>query len=608
MRQRLAAWASVLLLASAAAAQEPDFTVRFDAEAVPVAPGLLFGMNDINNASPGVWKAWAESVHPHDGLIRVWLKYHLGQLNETHFRTCQEAKDAGFGIFLTIVGKPGVRADQRAGEILTAPDPKVFAQQAARDVARLLEKGLPIRYIEIWNEPDMPENWEDSDETFATFFAQAGAQLRPLVDAKIKIGGPGMAASYGGGLRLFKLLTAACKASGWRPDFLSWHDYSGLPMDQLYHNTARRVTEMARADGLGAPELILSEWNCGLPGRSKPYPALDDHRGAAVFVSMATALAQTPVTHSLFFMLQDGSWDTNVDFGGFGVGVFTLHGAPKALLAAMRMVARVCALPRVPVTPRERLPANFSLLATRSGSRGYLMAASVVGGKTEEHARKLVEAGGVDLSSLNGKEDVIQRYAKGDLPYERTGLPAQDRAVWERAVAEMRALAQEARQTDRRITVRMNGAPARLIGAWVIDERHGNPIADADLRKQFKPFEGGWYPAAAQMTLQQLRGEGVPEDQVKIIEAAFRDKRHGAMSGVPAETAARAKTIFESMQDRVLNEVPRELARHPAAAAAKVPVRDWAQLEGDLLTLRLPPFTSLMLEVSWDPQAHEDEQ
>jgi len=62
------------------------------------------------------------------------------------------------------------------------------------------------------------------------------------------------------------------------------------------------------------------------------------------------------------------------------------------------------------------------------------------------------------------------------------------------------------------------------------------------------------------------------------------------------------------MQQRAENDVPRELARHPAAAPGKVPFKEWAQLEGDLLTLRLPPFTSLMLEVSWDPKAAEDAQ
>ncbi len=603
---RLAAVLALVAYAAPAAAQAPDFTVDFGGAARPVAPGLLAGMNDLANASPGVWKAWAESVRPQQSVVRIWLKYNFGKLNESHFQACELARDAGMGIMLTVVGTPGSRVDPRKGETQAVPTAQAWADQTAVDVARLLDKGLPVQYLEIWNEPDMPHQWGGSDESFARFFAEAGALLRPKVDARVKVGGPGMAASFGGGLRQFRLLTAACKAAGYRPDFLSWHDYSGFPMDQVYHNTASAVTEMARQYGLGSPELILSEWNCGLPGAARPFPPADDHRAAANFVSMTTALAQTPVTHSLFFMLQDGSWDTQKDFTGEAVGVFTLHGAPKSVLAGMRMMRRAAELPMVPVAPRAGIPVNFSLLATRQGARGYLVAASCFG-KTDVHARKLIEAGGVDLTTLNDKEAVIQRYARGDIPFEKTGLPAKDRALWERAVGEMRALLQEQRDAGRRITIRLKDGPVRVIGASVIDEQHGNPMGDADFRKKFKPLEAGWFPVASQMTLQQLRAEGVSEDELGRIEAAFRVKQVTNMSGVSPETAARAKKIFEDMQHRAEFEAPRELARHPAASPAAVPVRDWALLEGDLLTLRLPPFTSVMLELSWDPQAQGDD-
>lgn len=602
-----AAILAMLVLPAAAPAQEPEFTVDFNAPGQVIPRGLLCGMNDLGNASPGVWKAWAESVQPRGGLVRIWLRYHLGQLNDSHFRACELAKEAGMGIMLTVVGKPGSRVDPSKGEVQEAPDPKVMADQTAADVAKLLARGLPITYVELWNEPDMPTQWGGSNEEFALFWAKTGALLRPKLDAKIKLGGPGMAANYGGGLRLFRLMTAACKQAGFKPDFLSWHDYSGFPMDQYYHNTARQVTAIAKQDGLGTPELILSEWNAGLPGANQPFHQADDYRGAANFVGMTTALAATPVTHSLFFMLQDGNWDTKRDFAGEAVGVFTLHGAPKSVLAAMRMMNTAAALPRVPVTPRNELTANFSLLATREGSRGYLVAASCFG-KTSGHVRKMVEAAGVDLTTLNKLEDVLKRYFRGDASYESTGLPAQDKPIWERTAREMRALSQEESDAGRRIRVRLQGGPVKVIGAWVIDESHGNPPTDADLRKRFQPYEGGWFPVAAQMTMQQLRAEGIPEAELTRIEAALKAKQAGAITGVSAAHAARAKAIFADMQERAEQDPPRELARHPAAAPGKVPVADWAQLSGDVLTLRLPPFTSLMLEVSWDPKAVEDAQ
>jgi hypothetical protein len=600
----LGAAAVALLLAGALRAQQPDFRVRFDVPGKPVPVGLLCGVNDLNNASPGVWRAYAEALQPRGGLVRVWLKYNLGQLNAEHFRTCERLQQAGMGVFLTVLGAPGSRADVRADEVLPPADPAAYARQAAADVGRLLAAGAPIRYVEIWNEPDMPKSWGGSDESFAAFFAAAGKALRPLLDPAVRLGGPGMAASSGGGLRHFRLITAACRRAGWRPDFLSWHDYNGFAMDQLHHNTARFLTEMAAADGLGAPELILSEWNYGLPGRDRPLPAVDNHVGAGCFVQMATALAQTPVTHSLFFMLQDGSWDTNEDFSGLGVGAFTVHGAPKSVLAGMRLTRRAAEFPAVPVEPRAGLPVNFSLLATRQGDRGFLLAANVFG-KIDVHGRKLVEREGIDLSSVSNMEAVLSRYARGEIPYERTGLPAADKPVWDRIVAAMNAVAREQRLTDRSLSLQLEDAPARVTGAWLIDERHGNPAADADFRAKFRPFERGWFPAAAQLTLQQLRGEGVAEADLRAIEAAFQDKRE-RIAGVAPEVAERARTIFAAAQERIEQDLPLELLRHPAAAAAPVPAEEWAKLRDGRLDLRLPPSTTVLIELTWAPPGGAD--
>ena len=170
------------VLAGTAVAQEPDFTVDFGGTGRPVPTGLITGLNDLTNASPGVWKAWVESVRPRDSLVRIWLKYNFGTLNETHVRACEEAKRAGMGIMLTVLGKPGSRVDTRQGQVQAAPEPKSWAQAAAADVMSLRNRGYPVSHVEIWNEPDMPEQWGGSGEEFARFFAAAGAALSPLPD------------------------------------------------------------------------------------------------------------------------------------------------------------------------------------------------------------------------------------------------------------------------------------------------------------------------------------------------------------------------------------------------------------------------------------------
>jgi hypothetical protein len=591
-----AALLAALLMSAAAAAQEADFTVDFGGPGKPVPTGIVTGLNDLANASPGVWKAYIESVQPRDSLVRIWLKYNFGELNDSHWRAAEEAKQAGMGVMITALGKPGSRVDTRKGEVQAAPEPVAWARKVATDVNALRAKGLPVTHVEIWNEPDMPEQWGGSSAEFARFFAAAGHALRPLLPNEVRIGGPGMAASYGGGVRQFAEIVEACKAVGWAPDFLSWHDYSGFPMDQAYYDTARRVTELSRRAGLQLPELILSEWNCGLPGRGS-YPPLDDHRGAAAFVAMTCALSRTAVKHSLFFMLQDGSWDTDQDFAGESVGVFTLHGAPKSVLAGMRMMRTVCALPAVPAVARPKLPVNFALMATREGARGYLAAASSFG-KDEQHGKKLIEMAGLDLGSIKGKPGAAEKYVRGQIRYEQTGLPAEQKPVWDDIAARIQALADERRAKERSLTVRLADAPARIEGVWVIDERHGNPIGDADFRAKFRPFEGGWYAAAAQLTMQKLRAEGVAEDELARIEESFR-KRQEHVPGLATATAQRLREVYADMSHRAQFEVPRELARHPAAAPARVEIGDWVRLEGDLLRLRLPPHTSVMIEFAW---------
>lgn len=587
---------ALLLAASSVRAQEPDYTVDFGGARKPVPMGIVTGLNDLSNASPGVWQAWIESARPRDGVVRIWLKYNFGELNESHVRACEEAKKAGMGVMVTALGKPGSRVDTRQGQVQQAPEPNSWARRVADDVRALVAKGLPITHIEIWNEPDMPEQWGGSPEEFAVFFAAAGKALRPLVPAQIQVGGPGMASSYGGGIRQFDLMAAECKKVGWEPDFLSWHEYSGFPMDEAYYDTAGRVLAIQRQHELKAPELIVSEWNCGLPGRGS-YPPLDDNRCAASFVGMVCALSRTAVKHSQFFLLQDGSWETSTDFAGESVGIFTVHGAPKSVLAAVRMMRTVCELPAVPVRERDKLPVNFALMATRDGAKGYLAASSAFG-KDEQHAKKLIERAGLSLSEIQAREGGPEKYARGQISYEQTGLPAAQKPIWDDIKERIQALGQERRARDRSVTVRLQDPPARIVGAWVIDATHANPIADADLRAKFKPFEKGWFQAAVQMTLSTLRFEGVPAGELQAIEAAFRDRRE-QVPGLSAATSARLREVYEDMSRRAQYEVPRELARHPSASPAKVPAADWARLDGDLLTLRLPPHASVMLEFAW---------
>lgn len=600
--------AAGLALAAALPAQEPDVVVRFDEPGEAIAPGVLTGLNDLQNASPGVWKAWREAVHPEDGVVRLWVQYHLGKLDDRHFEAAAQAQAAGLGLYLTFLGDPEHRMKPTPEDPLRAPDPERWAQQVARDVKRFQEKGFAVEYLEIWNEPDLAKNWAGDPESFARFFAEAGAALRPLVSDDVRIGGPSMASNFGGGLRLFREIADACVQVGFQPDFLSWHEYNGFPMDEYHYSTARKVRDIVRSRNLPMPELVLSEWNIGLP--SPVNLSLDDHRAAVNFVAMTTALAYSPVKHSLFFMLQDGTWEAKRDYAGQSVGVFTIHGLPKSVLAGMRMTRRAGALPAVPVEYSDEVTPNFGVLATRDGERGFLVATSLFG-KEEKHLRKLVEWLGVDPTTLKGRDRAIQGYVTGRVPYDRTGLPQRQKPVWDRVREEMKALAREKSAQERWLTLRLEDAPAHVVGVWVIDRQHGNPRDDADFRERVEPFERGWFPNAAEMTLRDLERGGADAAVMDTVRQALEAKSLKPLDALDPDTRRRVRDLFEKHARWIQDELPSELVRHPATFPAPVDRSQWVRMLDDgSMQLKVPPFSAVMVELSWgseQPAADSDD-
>jgi hypothetical protein len=482
---------------------------------------------------------------------------------------------------------------------LDAPsDPIAWADQVARDVNRLKAADIPVTHIEIWNEPNLGEAWPGDAASFGVFFAKAGKRLREKLGSDIKIGGPGLAGTLGDKIEWVRTIFQACKAGGFHPDFYSWHRYGSYPSEHDMLDVPESLIRVALEVGIPAPDIILSEWNIGLP---KPtYPGLDDQRAANYYMATVMALAQTPGTDAQFFFLQDAPWDTHKEFAGESVGVFSLAGAPKAVLSGMRMMAKAADLPMVPME-RTGGTSNLNLFASRQGNQGYLLAVNTFGSGMDKHASIMLRAAGVDLSQLKRQTKTIKGYIAGKTSrasLERLGLEEYVMNALDVVRAEAAAQLGESKKRDRRVRIKLNDGPRKIVSVQLLSAKHGNPIVDAAFLREYAPYSKGLNNAAGAQTLEQLRQEGVDQKTLTLLEQGMKQKKT-RIAGVEPATARHARQLFDQNYETLRNEVPKTLADHPAAKAQLVSKGSWCTLKDGILDLRLPPETSVLVEFAW---------
>jgi hypothetical protein len=587
-----------LVACNSAGAQQSDFKVQFDGPQRQVPPGLIYGLNDLQNSTSGVWKAWSDGVEPNGGVVRIWLKRYLGKLNKSHIETALSAQQIGLGVMLTVVGVTGDAHKNNSTDenhVLMPPsNTRQWALELARDVKEMINAGVDVQYVEIWNEPDMPSEWDDTKEKFANFFAECGSVLRSELPANVKIGGPGMASGWGLGMSYFEIVLDACKRKSFKPDFLSWHHYGSFATDSEFLKTASLLEEMAQARGLGTPETILSEWNVSLP--HPVAKGVDSNIGAAFWSAMVSSLIQTPTSHALFFFLQDGSWEAEDDYAGQSVGAFTLRGAPKAIFSAMKLMAEVAKSPAVPVK-RVQAINNLTCVATRNADKGQLLVTNAPGDILRT-ARKHLAASGLEMGDLKGKDNKIKIYLSGKSKFEKLGLGPQWRAPIDGIKKLVRELKKEGDVPQRWVTIQLDSQPKSIVRVRLIDESHGNPVSSSSFRKLFKPYEAGFGASTVEKTIAELKRQGIPVNERAALERAFKSgSRSNSVPGVSPENYATARATFDRLLEEMKNDLPSKLAEHAACSAADVDPADWVRVEGATLRIKVPHHSIVAVDL-----------
>ncbi len=270
--------------------------------------------------------------------------------------------------------------------------PKDFDKMAEvfAGIVRHYEKGWgdpagkvrPIKYWEIWNEPENANNmWsfnggiDDNDpvnnrnderrELFVEFFVKALKRLKSEFP-DIKVGGPALNSMNEGWLRP---ILRACKAEGVAPDFLSWHWY-GNKHDIIFE-MVDAADKMCKEEGFDGLEFILDEWHyiCkagwGRNAKCRAPDNMNDINSACYSLAVLSRLQTSRYDQAYFYGCQFyGDW------GFYDLETKELHKtfyAMKAFGEIKRDGADICA--------SASKDGNVTVLATKSadGKKAFLL-------------------------------------------------------------------------------------------------------------------------------------------------------------------------------------------------------------------------------------------
>lgn len=253
-----------------------------------------------------------------------------------------------------------------------------WARAAAYVVSHYSDPSLwgrnPLRYIEIWNEPDNKQFWDGTNEEFYDLYVKTAVALKNEFP-ELKIGGSGFipaAVKTEKGKKYVEEFMKYISAKKAPMDFISWHLYSNDPADFAEASVFyRRLLDKYRYT---KAEVHNSEWNdsTDTPGETLNKGALRlGGQGAAIITAAWIAMQQNGVTAS---MLYRGT-DTSPDLPTF-YGLFRADGRPKSLAEAFSLWAAFAKYPermKVSVSPRND---NFWILAGRNaaGEIAFLIA------------------------------------------------------------------------------------------------------------------------------------------------------------------------------------------------------------------------------------------
>jgi hypothetical protein len=193
-----------------------------------------------------------------------------------------------------------------------------------------VERGLHIRYFEVWNEPNQWDFWQATFEDYLRLYDTTVAAVTSA-DPSALVGGPAFSSFEPVGLGHF--LNHVAATAGSRVDFLSWHAY-GMSPDDLAGQIRQARSIIAQFPSLH-PQLFITEFNVlqGGPGDTSAHSDTDKVQGAIELLRSIESMNRERLDRAFLFELKDGKGPA--DFWGRW-GILTNSGHAKPIYYALQ--------------------------------------------------------------------------------------------------------------------------------------------------------------------------------------------------------------------------------------------------------------------------------
>ena len=208
------------------------------------------------------------------------------------------------------------------------------------------QAGVPLRYVEIWNEPNFKQFWDATPGEFYDLFAKTAAALKAEFP-HLMVGGPGLASSSGSltpeGEQYTQRFLDYLQQHNTPLDFLSWHVYASDA--QTYVQLAALYRGQLDAHGYTGAESHITEWNTAMQGEDETDAVRNTARGASLMTAAWIGLQEADLAVSTFYRGNETGQHGNM-------GLFYADGRAKPMALAFSLWAEMAAHPlRLSVTP-----------------------------------------------------------------------------------------------------------------------------------------------------------------------------------------------------------------------------------------------------------------
>ncbi|MCM8757098.1 MAG: hypothetical protein NC823_01285, partial [Candidatus Omnitrophica bacterium] len=234
--------------------------------------------------------------------------------------------------------------------------------------------GAKLRYVEIWNEPDHKQFWDDSPYEFHLLFHETACALKKNFP-EIKVGGPGFTAAAvvlpRGNLTVTAFLDFIQRQR--TPlDFISWHLYANDPV--TFRQAARFYRQELDKRGLFKTESHVTEYHTNdrrLPAGLSPIEVRAGSAGAAILTAAWIALQAENVSQAFVYRGIDMSMHQPNFYG-----LFQPDGTPKKPALAFSLWSRLAGCEKLLVKTGEQSGGLWFLAGRNSAGQILVLVAN----------------------------------------------------------------------------------------------------------------------------------------------------------------------------------------------------------------------------------------